>query len=149
MWLAAALPGWLAGLPLAALAGELTMLFLFLLGFITATAAPPRVGLPLVGGGDLFTAPTAQTTAAYKAWTTNLSKWRQAQLTQLVQTARVSARPELAWASSAFVEVQVMIHDRFLYNRTSRRWTVDRFLSDVSERCKQSVHSWLQDVKLA
>ena len=118
------------------------MLPLFLIAVIT-TAAPPRVGPPLVGGGDLFTAPAAQTSAEYKAWMTNLSKWRQAQLKKLVQTPRVSARPELAWALSAFVEVQVMIHDRYLYNRTSRRWTVDRFLSDVNKRCKPFVHSVL------
>ena len=42
--------------------------------------------------------------------------------------------PTLRWAATSFVETQVMLHDRFLFDRTARRWTPDRFLADLRER---------------
>ena len=33
-----------------------------------------------------------------------------------------------------FVQPQVMVHDRYLYDRASNSWTVDRFLDDLLER---------------
>eukprot|EP00040_Diaphanoeca_grandis_P007705 m.41977 g.41977 ORF g.41977 m.41977 type:complete len:1120 (-) comp18968_c0_seq2:244-3603(-) len=42
--------------------------------------------------------------------------------------------PELSWTRSNFVSPQVMLHDRFLYNRTSGVWTVDKFLADLTAR---------------
>lgn len=43
-------------------------------------------------------------------------------------------RPELRWARTSFVQTQTMLHDRFLYDRAARVWTVDRYLGDLTER---------------
>jgi formylglycine-generating enzyme required for sulfatase activity len=42
--------------------------------------------------------------------------------------------PTLGWASTSFVETQAMIHDRFLFDRRTNSWTVDRFLADLTDR---------------
>ncbi len=46
----------------------------------------------------------------------------------------VYALPALQWTSSAFVAPQVMVHDRFLYDRASGLYTVSKFLEDVAVR---------------
>ena len=42
--------------------------------------------------------------------------------------------PEIAWARTSYVQPQAMLHDRFLYDRTTRQWTVDRYMEDVTSR---------------
>jgi hypothetical protein len=90
----------------------------------------PRVGAPLVAGGDLFTAPVDQSAAAYAAWSRNLSLFRQ----RSTVDRSIYDLSELQWAAGAFVETQAMIHDRFLYDRAAGSWTVHRFLDDLRAR---------------
>ena len=40
----------------------------------------------------------------------------------------------LTWTRTSFIQPQLMIHDRFLYNRELNIWTVDKYLEDVWER---------------
>jgi hypothetical protein len=35
---------------------------------------------------------------------------------------------------SSLFQQQVMLHDRFLFNRSTGQWTVDKFLADVTAR---------------
>jgi iron(II)-dependent oxidoreductase len=42
--------------------------------------------------------------------------------------------PAVQWSATAFVEAQVMIHDRFLFDRVTNEWTVPRFLADLTGR---------------
>jgi len=41
--------------------------------------------------------------------------------------------PKLAWAQRAFVQPQVMIEDRYLYDPATGRYTVDRLLADFRQ----------------
>lgn len=43
-------------------------------------------------------------------------------------------QPGLAWARTSFVQPQVMLHDRTLYDRATDTWTVNRYLDDLEER---------------
>ena len=41
--------------------------------------------------------------------------------------------PGIEWASTSFVQPQAMLHDRYLYDRATGQWTVDRYLDDVEQ----------------
>ena len=40
----------------------------------------------------------------------------------------------LAWAHTSFIQPQMMLHDKFIYDRTKNIWTVDKYLTDLKER---------------
>jgi hypothetical protein len=42
--------------------------------------------------------------------------------------------PDLQWAKTAFLQPQVMIHDRYLWDRDANKWTVDLYLDDLEAR---------------
>ena len=42
--------------------------------------------------------------------------------------------PEVAWARTSFIQPQLMIHDKFLYDRELGQWTVGKYLEDVRSR---------------
>ena len=41
---------------------------------------------------------------------------------------------EVEWARTSFIQPQLMIHDRFLYDKDRGEWTVKKYLEDVRER---------------
>ena len=104
---------------------------LMLARLLPSAKKPPRVGPPMGQSGDLITAPVDQSAASYDEWNQNLSHFHE--LHQRLDR-NLYELPELQWASTAFVETQVMIHDKFLFDRDTGEWTVDRFLSDLRQR---------------
>ena len=41
---------------------------------------------------------------------------------------------DVQWAKSSFIQPQVMVHDRFLFDREANAWTVGRYLDDLEAR---------------
>ncbi len=56
------------------------------------------------------------------------------QLSQAVRDFSAYDNPDLSWARSSFIQPQVMVHDRKLYNREQGAWTVDVYLDDLEHR---------------
>jgi iron(II)-dependent oxidoreductase len=42
--------------------------------------------------------------------------------------------PELQWARAAFIQPQMMVHDRYFYDPVAHKYTVDRYLDDLQKR---------------
>ena len=40
----------------------------------------------------------------------------------------------LVWARTSFIQPQIMLHDRFLFDRESNQWTVEKYLNDLNDR---------------
>jgi formylglycine-generating enzyme required for sulfatase activity len=89
-----------------------------------------------------FTSPTRESSTdpsgcsqdQLDAWLKELRLAREEQLVRIGFDDRLYASPRFRWTQSNFVQPQVMIQDRYLYDPSTRRYTVDRFLSDVTKR---------------
>jgi hypothetical protein len=89
---------------------------------------------------DAARGPRSQSEADYNSWWNELRTWGEARRAQLAESqpqwGDFSAydNPDIAWARTAFVQPQVMLHDRMLFDRETNQWTVDRYLDDLEER---------------
>ena len=69
---------------------------------------------------------------SYTAWRTNYEEWREAGRAAFDFSAY--DEDKVAWTRTSYIQAQVMLHDRFLYDRANRRWTVSRYLDDLRSR---------------
>ena len=104
-----------------------------------ALLAPYRggVGMPW----ETLPPPVDGKAATRDTWGAGLATWRTAQRKRLGfdgggtnTTVLPYDVAELAWTRSNFVSPQVMLHDRFLFDRSTGNWTVKRWLDDVTMR---------------
>lgn len=63
-------------------------------------------------------------------WLASLWNWRRDQ-TATGYDGRIYSQPSLAWTRTSYIQPQIHVYDRFLYDGT---WTVDRYLNDLVER---------------
>lgn len=83
-----------------------------------AAALVMRAGLaqqPEIGNEEAITGPRDQSTKAYLEWWDSFSSWR----ADTVQSLNLSVydNEALQWARTSFIQPQLMIHDKFLYDR--------------------------------
>ncbi|HWT66366.1 MAG TPA: hypothetical protein VN151_09645, partial [Terracidiphilus sp.] len=74
---------------------------------------------------------TPQTTAA---WLRDITHWRSERRIRAGYDDALYRDPSLQWTQSSFVQPQMMVHDRFFYDSVARRYTVDRYLADLTSR---------------
>ncbi|MEV6925684.1 SUMF1/EgtB/PvdO family nonheme iron enzyme [Dactylosporangium sp. NPDC051485] len=67
-------------------------------------------------------------------WLEAMKAWRQSEHARFGYDPSNYARPELQWAQSNPMQPQTMIEDRYLYDPAKQRYTVDRYLDDVTRR---------------
>lgn len=68
------------------------------------------------------------------AWLADIQHWRAEVRLRMGYEASEYDRPPLKWTQTSFIQPQMMMHDRFFYDRTSHQYTVDRYLDDVKAR---------------
>ena len=70
----------------------------------------------------------------YEVWLTDARRQRAERRIRVgLDTSRYESQA-LQWAQSSFIQPQMMAHERFLYDPSTGRYTVDRYLDDVTTR---------------
>jgi hypothetical protein len=85
---------------------------------------------------ETLAGPEDGSVAKRAAWGKGVDEWRVAQRARLGlnEPGLPYDDPRLNWTRQNFVSPQVMLHDRYLYDRATNSWTVPRFLQDVQLR---------------
>lgn len=70
----------------------------------------------------------------HQQWLQDLEHWRTERRIRIgYDNARYSV-PALQWTQSSFIQPQMMVQDRYLYDPVSGKYTVDRYLDDLEKR---------------
>jgi iron(II)-dependent oxidoreductase len=72
--------------------------------------------------------------AEIAAWRQDISRWRDEERRRMGFDDSAYRLEALKWAQRSFIQPQMMIHDRYFYDVTSGKYTVDRYLEDVEKR---------------
>ncbi|HEY5080118.1 MAG TPA: hypothetical protein VII43_09725, partial [Opitutaceae bacterium] len=89
------------------------------------------------GQGDWFASMTnwkRDGSGAFEGWILAMRAWRAQQLAAVHYDDAQYSRPELLWTQRDFVQPQVMVEDRLLYDPVAGKYTVDRLLGDFDGR---------------
>src|ERR1039457_7026331 len=70
----------------------------------------------------------------FAAWLADIKQWRSERLTRIGYSGSEYDRPELKWTQRSFVQPQMMVEDRYLYDPVAGKYTVDRYVDDVEKR---------------
>ncbi|HXS06018.1 MAG TPA: SUMF1/EgtB/PvdO family nonheme iron enzyme [Rhizomicrobium sp.] len=79
-------------------------------------------------------APAPCSAQSHQDWLKDVQHWRSE---RHIRTGYDDARyrnPALAWAQSSFIQPQMMVQDRYLYDPVVHKYTVDRYLDDLEKR---------------
>ena len=68
------------------------------------------------------------------AWFADVRHWRTEHRIRVGFSDVQYQRPELQWTQSSFIQPQMMIHDRYFYDRNKLAYTVDHYLDDLQTR---------------
>src|SRR5260370_26485059 len=74
------------------------------------------------------------TPADFSKWMDAMKRWRTEYLKTINYSDSEYKRPELLWTQNAFLEPQMMVEDRYFYDRIAGKYTVDRYLDDLDKR---------------
>lgn len=95
-------------------------------------AAAPAQDTKYPPQGQQFPGPPTKSDTA--EWLREMQRYREERRVRAGLNGKLYDRPELEWAQSSFIQPQVMVEDRYLYDPAARRYTVDRFLADLDNR---------------
>jgi len=74
------------------------------------------------------------TQAIHDAWLADVRRWREGRLIAIGYDGSRYDDPAVAWTHAAFMQPQAMAEDRYLYDPVAGRYTVDRYLDDLTAR---------------
>lgn len=92
--------------------------------------APACVNVPklLIGGGH----PCTQ--QELDEWLKEMRAWRDQRRIRMGYEQNLYDLPELKWTESSFIQPQMMMEDRYFYDPVARKYTVDKYMDDVTKR---------------
>ena len=74
------------------------------------------------------------TPAAHDAWLNDIRHWRTERRIRVGYDDARYDNAALKWAQSSFIQPQMMVQDRTLYDPVAHKYTVDRYLDDLVKR---------------
>jgi iron(II)-dependent oxidoreductase len=80
---------------------------------------------------------TAQATCPpfmHERWIKDLRHWRAERRIRTTYDPSRYEMPAFQWTQSSFIQPQMMVHDRYIYDPVAGRYTVDRYLDDLDKR---------------
>jgi iron(II)-dependent oxidoreductase len=92
--------------------------------------APHCLGIP-AADSPLLTSCSAE---EIRLWREDLDRWVREERHRVDFDDHAYGLDALKWAQSSFVQVQMMVEDRYFYDVASHRYTVDRYLDDLITR---------------
>jgi len=70
----------------------------------------------------------------HERWLWDLEHWRAERRIRVAFDPARYELPALRWTQSSFMQPQMMVHDRYFYDPSAGRYTVDRYLDDLYKR---------------
>ena len=99
------------------------------------------------GSGHLISAPACYTPGdpwvsnevdglceSHESWLNDIKHWRAERRIRIGYDSHRYDIPALQWTQRSFIQPQMMVHDRYLYDPVARKYTVDRYLDDLQTR---------------
>jgi formylglycine-generating enzyme required for sulfatase activity len=93
---------------------------------------PPPACFTIRGAWDGGYVPC--TPMSHVEWLTDITHWRMERRIRIGFDPTRYEMPALKWTQSAFMQPQMMVHDRFFYDPVEHQYTVDRYLDDLEKR---------------
>ena len=85
------------------------------------------------GNLQYYEGPPDKSQAAFDVWWSSFQVLRD-EIRESLDLSIYYNVSEVEWARTSFIQPQLMIHDRFLYDKDSGEWTVGKYLEDVRSR---------------
>ncbi len=85
-------------------------------------------------GGLWLSASKACTPDDYSDWLKDITHWRSERKIRVGYSGSRYEMPALKWTQSSFIQPQMMVQDRYLYDPVAGKYTVDRYLDDLQTR---------------
>jgi iron(II)-dependent oxidoreductase len=76
----------------------------------------------------------ACTPSTHRDWLADITHWRTERRIRIGYDGSRYNLPQLQWAQHSFMQPQMMVHDRYLYDPVTGKYTVDRYLDDLEKR---------------
>ena len=70
----------------------------------------------------------------HESWLKDIQHWRNERRIRIGYDGSRYETPSLLWTQSSFIQPQMMVEERYLYDPVAHRYTVDRYVDDVSKR---------------
>jgi formylglycine-generating enzyme required for sulfatase activity len=71
---------------------------------------------------------------SHTEWLGDITHWRMERRIRVGYDPARYEMPTLKWTQSAFMQPQMMVHDRYFYDPVAHTYTVDRYLDDLKKR---------------
>lgn len=77
----------------------------------------------------------------YLEWNTRIRRWRIEQQKEVVHSTTTSIydNPSLQWVQKSYVQLNAMLHDLFLFDPVSNKYTVDKFLKGKRKEYERNI----------
>ncbi len=74
------------------------------------------------------------TDATHQQWLNDITHWRMERKIRIGFDDARYRMPALEWTQSSFIQPQMMVQDRYFYDPVAHKYTVDRYLDDLTKR---------------